>query len=191
MSNVRTALIKAGAEVGKIVPPTPDQPGSTLMPYRFDPKRPDLDKVTAVLNDVQNSGNNTVREQLHNWNSPGKYSAAGQINWPEREGQFNQAHILIQDATRGVARAERVATALQNAGAQVSAPICTKDGQVTLSVCYHTYAPKINDINLALDQCRNSPNIAVQESQQNEAARYAGAVEIDTRNEEKIKQITR
>ncbi|SFQ83115.1 relaxase/mobilization nuclease domain-containing protein [Hymenobacter arizonensis] len=184
MSNVRADLIKAGAKVGTIVPPTPGQPASTLMPYRFDPKTPDLEKVTKVLNDVQGAGNSTVREQVHTWNPFDKNSLVDRADWPEREGQFNQARILVQDATTGIARAEIIAADLRNAGAHVSELARMENGQVSFRVCYHTYVPAINDINFALDRCKNSLNVELQESTQDNTARYAGAVGVDMRQKE-------
>ncbi len=184
MSAVRAALREAGAGVGTIVPPTPGQLASTLMPYRFDPKMPELYKVITVLNDVQASRKSFVREQLHTWKSSGKHSSGDRVDWPEREGQFNQAHILIRDAKMGIARAERIATDLRNSGAYVSKPTNTEDGQVTFRVCYHTYVPAIDDINYTLDRCKNSPNIEVQESTWDNKARYAGAVGVEIRQQE-------
>ncbi|GGH91078.1 hypothetical protein GCM10011495_38380 [Hymenobacter frigidus] len=184
MSAVRAALIKAGAEVRAIVPPTPGQLASALLPYRFNPNMPNLEKATAVLNAVQASDTSIVREQVHAWNPSGKHSSADRADWPEREGQFNQAHILILDAKTGLARGERVAAELRNAGAYVSKPTCTEDGQVTLRVCYHTYVPAINNINSTLDRCKNSPNIEVQESTWDNTARYAGAVGVEMRQKE-------
>ncbi len=65
MSAVRADLTKAGAQVKANLSSTPGQLPSTLLPYRFDPKMPDLEKVTTVLNKAQASDNCTVREQVH------------------------------------------------------------------------------------------------------------------------------
>ena len=181
---VRAKLLKAGVEVNKIELLIPGQLSSAVLPYRFNPNMPSLEKVTAVLDTIQASDNSTVREQVHTWNPSGKHPFADRADWPEREGQFNHARILIQDAETGVARAERVTADLRDAGAYVSKPTRTEDGQVTIRVCYHTYVPAIDGINSTLDRCKNSPNIEVQESTRENTARYAGAVGVGMRQNE-------
>ena len=181
---VRAKLLKAGVEVNKIEALIPGQLGSMVLPYRFNPNMPSLEKITAVLDAVQASDNSTVREQVHSWNPSSKHSSADRADWPVREGQFNHARILIQDTETGVARAERVAANLRDAGAYVSKPTRTEDGQVTMRVCYHTYVPAIDSINSTLDRCKNSPNIEVQESTRQNTARYAGADGVEIRRKE-------
>lgn len=182
LSAVRAALITAGATVGEIVPPTAGRNVVALLPYSFDPAMTGLEKVTEVLGDVQASGNSKVQEQLHSWHQPNTSPGDESLNWPEREGQFNQARILIKNPNRGQTDAEAIAAGLRSAGAQVSEIKRDDQGQLVMQVTYHTHTPGIDAINEELDRAANkSTSIRMQESRENQRARYEGAETVTTR----------
>jgi hypothetical protein len=194
LRTVSTALVAAGASVDKIVPPTPGRNTVAILPYEFDPTLPSVGKITEVLNAVQAArtqatrpgqevSTSKVQEQLHPWHQPAKSRLADQLDWPEREGQFNQASILIRDAEAEQTRAERIAAALQNAGASVNEIKLDDKRYVTMQVSYHTCTPSIDAINKTLESVNNSPGIELQESRQNNNARYHGAVQVEQQKE--------
>lgn len=186
LSAVRAALITAGATVGEIVPPTAGRNVVALLPYSFDPAMTGLEKVTEVLGDVQASGNSKVQEQLHPWHQPNASSSSESLDWPEREGQFNQARILIKDPNRSQLDAEVIAAGLRSAGARVSEVKRDDQGQVVMQITYHTHAPGIDAINGELDRTANkSTNVEMQESKGNQQARYEGAKTVTTRQQGK------
>nr|GFD23166.1 hypothetical protein [Tanacetum cinerariifolium] len=68
---------------------------------------------------------------------------------------------------------------LRVAGAKVSEIKRNDEGHLVMRVSYHTYAPGINAINGALDRAAGkSAGAEVQESKQNQEARYEGAIQI-------------
>jgi hypothetical protein len=140
-----------------------------------------LEKVTTVLNNVQASAtakgqsDSKVQEQRCPWHELSKSATADQLSWPDRIGQFNQAHISINDPIAGQARAERLAADLRNAGANVSAITRDKEGCLLMQVSYHTHIPGIEKVNETLERASNSRGIGVQD------ARYTGAVHVAER----------
>jgi len=184
LNAVRAALLAAGATVGAIVPPIPGRHAVPLLPYSFDPATTSLAKVNQVLDDVQTAGNSKVQEQSHPLHQPTSAPKADNVQWPDREGQFNQAHVLIDDSTAGQARANTIANELRSVGASVGKIQRNEQGLVTMQVSYHTYATSIDAINNVLDSVNNSSSIEVQESQQNRDARYMGAVQVDIKQAE-------
>jgi len=192
LSRVQAALVAAGATVGEIVPPTTGRNKVALLPYSFDPTSTRLAEVNAVLHDVQtvydSEGNSTsrVKEQPHSWHQPGALPEADHLEWPAREGQFNQAQIVVDDPERGQARAERVAEALRQAGASVSEATRDNQGLLTLQVHYHTCAPTIDDIDTVLAQVADASvaGMEVEESLQNKDARLDGVILVASRQAE-------
>lgn len=179
LSAVRAALLKAGATLGEIVPPTPGRNRLAMLPYSFDPTKTSLGEVTKVLNDVQAVIGSKVQERPHPWHQPGIPVDDESLKWPDREGQFNQARILLKDPTQGHLDAEIIAAALRAAGAKVSEIKRNDQGHLVMRVSYHTCAPSINTINGALDRAAGkSMGAEVQESKQDQAARYEGAIEV-------------
>jgi hypothetical protein len=187
LTAVRVALLAAGATVGELVPPQEGKNSVAFLPYAFKPTMRGLDKVTTVLNDVQASAtakgesDSKVQEQRCPWHELSKSATADPLSWPDRTGQFNQAHISVNDPITGQARAERLAADLLNAGANVSAITRDKEGCFLLQVSYHTHLPGIEKINETLEGASNSRGIGVQESKQNNGARYTGAVHMAER----------
>jgi hypothetical protein len=184
LSAVRAALLQAGATVGEIVLPTPGRNEVALLPYAFDPTMSSVAEVTKVLNDARASGASEVQEQPHSWYQSSSSPETDHLNWPDRRGQFNHANILIRDADAGQRRAEKIAAALQSAGAHVSALTHDEQGHLTMQVSYHTYAPKIAEINKTLDGANNSLGIEVRESTPHKNARYSGALQVEQQKEE-------
>jgi Relaxase/Mobilisation nuclease domain len=193
LSMVRAALITAGATVGKVVPPTEGRNLVPLLAYSFDPASTRLAEINKVLSDVQaqyneqQSPTSKVQEQQHPWHQPGSAVAVDNLTWPEREGQFNHAQILVNDPVAGPARAKRIADDLRLAGASVGEITRGDQGVMTLQVHFHTCAPDTNDIGTALGRVVASAavGIQVQESQQNKDAHIAGMVLVETRQKEK------
>jgi hypothetical protein len=192
LSRVQAALVTAGATVGEIVPPTMGRNKVALLPYSFDPTSPQLVEVNAVLRDVQaacdSKGVSTsrVKEQPHSWHQPHALPEADHLEWPAREGQFNQAQIVVDDPVRGQARAERVAEELRRAGASVSEATRDNQGLLTMQVHYHTCAPTISDIDTVLAQVAGTSvaGLEVKESPQNKDARLDGVVLVAVRQAE-------
>ncbi|MGI4735323.1 MAG: relaxase/mobilization nuclease domain-containing protein [Janthinobacterium lividum] len=192
LSRVQAALIAAGATVGEIVPPTMGRNKVALLPYSFDPTSTRLAEVNAVLHDVQaaynSKGDSTsrVKEQPHSWHQPQALPEADHLEWPAREGQFNQAQIVVNDPVRGQARAERVAEELRRAGASVSEATRDNQGLLTMQVHYHTCAPTVSDIDTVLAQVAGTSvtGMEVKESLQNKDARLDGVVLVAVRQEE-------
>jgi hypothetical protein len=182
LTAVRAAMLAAGATVGELVPPQEGKNRVALLPYAFKPTMQGLEKVTTVLNDVQASvtakgkSDSRVQEQRCPWHELSKSTTADQLGWPNRAGQFNQAHISINDPITGQARAERLAATFLNAGANVSAITRDQKGCFLLQVSYHTHIPGIEKINEAFERASNSQGIGVQESKQNNGARFTGQV---------------
>jgi len=185
LSTVRVALLAAGATVGEIVPPTVGRNGVPLLPYSFDPTTTSLGKVSQVLDDVQVAGNSKVQERPYPWRQPASVPGADNMKWLDREGQFNQAHVLIDDSAAGHARANAIADDLRRAGARVSEVKRDAQGLLTMQVGYHTHTLGINVLNGVLDSANNSIGIKVQESQQNRDARYTGAVQVARQQKER------
>lgn len=178
LNAVRAALLAAGATVGELVPPIPGRQQVPLLPYSFDPATTSLAKVNQVLEDVRISGNSRVQEQQHPLHQPASLPKVDNVQWPDREGQFNQAHVLIDDSTAGQARANTIANELRSVGASVGEIQRDERGLVTMQVSYHTHAPSIDAINNVLESANNSSSIEVQESKQDKDARYMGAVQV-------------
>jgi hypothetical protein len=192
LSRVQAALVEAGATVGEIVPPATGRNKVALLPYSFDPTSTRLAEVNAVLRDVQAAydskgfSTSSVKEQPHSWHQPRTLPEADHLEWPAREGQFNQAQIVVDDPMRGQVRAERVAEALRRAGASVSESTRDNHGLLTMQVHYHTCAPTIGDIDTVLAQVAGTSvaGIEVKESPQNKDARLAGVILVALRQEE-------
>jgi hypothetical protein len=179
LSTVSAALLKAGATLGEIVPPTPGRNRLAMLPYSFDPTKTSLEEVTNVLNDVQAVIGSKVQERPHPWHQPGIPVDDESLQWPDREGQFNQARLLLKDPTQGYPDAEAIAADLRVAGAQVSEIKRNDEGHLVMRVSYHTYAPGINTINGVLDRAAGKlAGAEVQESKQDQAARYEGAIQV-------------
>lgn len=185
LSTVRAALLAAGATVGEIVPSTVGRNEVPLLPYSFDPTTTSLGKVSQVLDDVQVAGKSKVQEQPYPWRQPASVPGADNMKWPDREGQFNQAHVLINDSAAGQARANAIAGDLRRAGARVSEVKRDAQGLLTMQVDYHTHTLGIDVLNGVLDSANNSIGIKVQESQQNRDARYTGAVQVARQQKER------
>lgn len=185
LSAVRAALLAAGATVGEIVPPTVGRNGVPLLPYSFDPTTTSLGKVSQVLDDVQVAGKSKVQERPYPWRQPASVPGADNMKWLDREGQFNQAHVLIDDSAAGHARANAIADDLRRAGARVSEVKRDAQGLLTMQVGYHTHTLGIDVLNGVLDSANNSIGIKVQESQQNRDARYTGAVQVARQQKER------
>ncbi|MGI4736060.1 MAG: relaxase/mobilization nuclease domain-containing protein [Janthinobacterium lividum] len=179
LSAVRAALLKAGANVGEPVPPTPGRNMVALLPYSFDPTQLSLEAVNRVLNNVHALTDSKVQERPHTWHQPGMSAGNEPLDWPEREGQFNQAHILMKDLNRGQPDAEVIAADFRKAGAHVSEIKRDDRGHLVIQVSYHTYAPGIDTINKTLESAASkSTGVEVQESKQNHDARYEVAIQI-------------
>ena len=187
---VRAALVTAGAIVGEIVPPTEGRNLVPLLAYSFDPASSKLAEINEVLNDVQalydKAGFPTskVQEQQHPWHQPRGAVEANVLKWPEREGQFNQAQILVNESVTGQTRANRIAEDLRMAGASVGGITRGDQGVLTLQVHFHTCAPGTDAIARVLGRVTVSAGIAVQESQQNKDAHIGGMVLLATRQNE-------
>jgi hypothetical protein len=179
LSAVRAALLKAGATVGEPVPPTPGRNRVALLPYSFDPTQPSLEAVNSVLNNVHALTDSKVQERPHPWHQPGMSAGNELLDWPEREGQFNQAHILVKDPNRGQPDAEAIAADFRKAGAHVSEIKRDDQGHLVILVSYHTYAPGIDTINKAIESSASkSTGAEVRESKQNQEARYEVANQV-------------
>jgi hypothetical protein len=179
LSAVRAALLKAGATVGEPVPPTPGRNMVALLPYSFDPTQTSLEAVNRVLNDVHTLTDSKVQERPHPWHQPGMSAGNELLDWPEREGQFNQAHILIKDPDLGQPEAEAIAADFRKAGAHVSKIKRDDQGHLVIPVSYHTYAPGIDMINKAIESSASkSTGAEVRESKQNQEARYEVANQV-------------
>jgi hypothetical protein len=163
-----------------------------LLPYSFDPTSPQLAEVNAVLRDVQGAcdskgvSTSRVKEQPHSWHQPRALPEADHLEWPAREGQFNQAQIVVDDPVRGQARAERVAEELRRAGASVSEVTRDNQGLLIMQVHYHTCAPTISDIDTVLAKVVGTSvaGLEVKESPQNKDARLDGVVLVAVRQAE-------
>jgi hypothetical protein len=179
LSAIRAALLKAGATAGETVPPTLGRNLVALLPYSFDPTQPSLEAVNRILNEVHALTDSKVQERPHPWRQPGMSAGNESLDWPEREGQFNQAHILLKDPGRGQPDAEVIAADLRKAGANVSEIKRDDQGHRVIQVSYHTYAPGIDTINKALESAASkSTSVEVQESKQNQDARYEVAIQV-------------
>jgi hypothetical protein len=155
-----------------------------MLPYSFDPTKTSLEGVTKVLNDVQAVTGSKVQERPHAWHQPGIPVDNESLKWPDQEGQFNQARILLKDPTRAHPDAEAIATDLRAVDAKVSEIKRNDQGQLVIHVSYHTHAPGINTINETLDRAAGkSTGAEVQESKQDQAARYEGAIEVTMKQE--------
>jgi hypothetical protein len=192
LSNVRAALVKVGATVGEVVPPAAAGSTVALLAYSFDPASTRLDEVNKLLLQVeascfgQKGRTGMVREQLHPWHQPGVLPEADSLKWPEREGQFNQAQILVTDPVRGQERAGNVAKALRGAGATVSETTRDDQGRFTMQVCYHTCTPTINDIDTVLAKVAAPAllGMEVKETEQHKEARLSGIMVVAERQKE-------
>jgi hypothetical protein len=185
LSAVRAALLQAGATIGEEVPPASGRDVVALLPYAFDPTLNSVVEISKVLNAVQASGSSKVQEQPHRWYQSSNSLELDHLKWPEREGQFNRAHVLIDDPAAGQARATTIADELRRAGASVSEIKRDVQGFVTIQVSYHTHAPDIKAINSVLDRAaaKQSLGIEVKETQQQKDARYDGATWVAAQKE--------
>lgn len=178
MERVRAALSGAGANVEAVVPPTRENKDATLA-YSYDPLDKKLPEINVVLANVNKAQPSMVKEEPHSLHyagiTPNAHDIAKQ-DWPARAGQFNKAHIVVDDFDqRGQGRAEAVKTAFVQEGAVVGEAKKDGHGHVELDVTYHTHSPNIEKINRTLDQAGNTPGIEVQESSTDRSARYQGA----------------
>jgi len=180
MERVRTALQNAGASVEAVVPPTRDNKDATLA-YSYDPLDKNLPKINEVLANVHRAKPSMIQEEPHSMHYAGITPNAHEISkrdWPEREGQFNKAHIVVDDFDqRGTSRAEAVKKAFTQEGAVVGEVKKDGHGHVELDVTYHTHSPNIEKINRTLDQAGNTPGIEVRELDTDRSARYQGAID--------------
>jgi hypothetical protein len=138
-----------------------------------------LEAVNSVLNNVHALTDSKVQERPHPWHQPGMSAGNELLDWPEREGQFNQAHILVKDPNRGQPDAEAIAADFRKAGAHVSEIKRDDQGHLVILVSYHTYAPGIDTINKAIESSASkSTGAEVRESKQNQEARYEVANQV-------------
>lgn len=177
---VQAALAKAGAATEAIVPPSRDNPSATLA-YSYDPQGKQLWAVNEVLHKVEASQPSMIKEEPHSLRYAGITPNSHEIerrDWPEREGQFSKAHIVVDDADqKGQGRAERIKTDLGNAGVSVGEVKKDGHGHVELDVTYHSHSPNIEQINNTLDKAGNSLGIEVRELDTDRTARYQGAID--------------
>ncbi|MDF7815263.1 pentapeptide repeat-containing protein [Hymenobacter sp. YC55] len=177
---VRGALVTAGATVESVVPASRDNKEATLA-YSYDPQGPKLAAVNEVLQNVEKAQPSMIREEPHSMHYAGIKPNTHEIpkqDWPEREGQFNKANIVVDDFDkRGVARAENIKGDLTKEGAVVGEVKKDGHGHVEMNVTYHTHTPNIDRINSTLDRAGNSPGIEVQETATDRSARYQGAID--------------
>ena len=180
---VRESMVSAGAQVGKVIPSDRDHAEASL-PYAFDPRGPHLATVNVVLHDVHTAQPSRVVEEPHSQHFAGIVANTHQIarqDWPEREGQFAHAHIVIDDADqKGTARAGRVREAFGGEGVVVGEAKKDGHGHVEMDVSYHTHSPNIEKINNTLDKAGNTAGIEVQESAVDRSARYRGAQDVES-----------
>ena len=178
---VSESMVAAGAQVGAIIPSTRDHSEASL-PYAFDPRGAHLATVNVVLHDVHTAQPSRVVEEPHSQRFAGIVANTHEIpkqDWPEREGQFAKAHIIIDDADhKGEARAGRVREAFGGGGVVVSEAKKDGHGHVEMDVSYHTHSPNIEKINNTLDKAGNTAGIEVQESSVDRSARYQGANDL-------------
>lgn len=195
LSNIGVALVKAGATVGEVEAPTAGQKTSALLTYSFDPASPRLDEVNHVLREIQAScfrkdadtgkyiRTGKMQEQPHPWHQPGTVPEADRLQWPEREGQFNQAQILVDDPVRGQVRAEAVANDLRAVGAIVGEVTRDDHGLLTLQVHYHTHAPSVEDIHDVFIKVARTASMELKESAQDLETRKDGIITLALRQE--------
>lgn len=180
MDMVRTALMTAGANVEQVVPSSRDNKAATLN-YSYDPQSEHLPKINKVLRDVETARPSMIQEEPHSLHHAGIKPNTHEIPqnyWPEREGQFNKAHIIVDDFDHtGNGRAERIKSELVKDGAIVGEVKKDGHGHVEMDVSYHTHAPKIDDINTTLDRAGSANGIEVQELSTDRSARYQGAID--------------
>jgi hypothetical protein len=192
LSRVRAGLVAAGATVGEIVPPTLGRHTAALLAYSFDPASTKLEEVNQVLRAAQaacdSNGVSTskVQERQHPWHQPGVFPDADALKWPEREGQFNQAQILVDDPVRGQLRADKVANELRSVGASVSTIKRDNQGRLSMRVRYHTCTPHVDAIDTVLAKvaASSATGIEVKESPQNKDARWDGVMLVAMRQKE-------
>lgn len=180
MEMVRGALLSAGASVEALVPSGRDNREATLA-FSYDPQDPQLPAINKVLQDVHASQPSMIKEEPHSLHYAGIRPNTHEIerrDWPEREGQFSKAHIVVDDADqKGQARAENIKGELGNAGAVVGEVQKDGHGHVELKLTYHSHSPHIDQINSTLDKAGNSPGIEVRELDPDRTARYQGAID--------------
>ena len=181
MEMVRVALVGAGASVETVVPSTRDNQQATLN-YAYNPGDKNLPGISKVLSDVQASQPSMIKEEPHSRHFNGITANEHEIekkDWPERQGQFNRATIVVDDVNgRGDKRAEAVKDAFMREGAIVSEPKKDGHGHVALDVTYHTHSPNIEKINTTLDQAGAADGIEVREQASDRSARYQGANDL-------------
>lgn len=181
MELVRGALLTSGATVGNVVRSNEDNKAATLT-YSFDPQSPDLEKINKVLTDVHTAKPSMIQEEPHSMHQAGIKPHSHEIpreHWPEREGQFNKAHIVVDDFdSTGKGRAENIKGDLAKEGAIVSEVKKDGHGHVEMDVTYHTHSPNIDKINNTLEGAANSNGIEVQETSTDRSARYQGAIDL-------------
>ena len=192
MERVRGALQTAGANVEPVVPPTRENKDATLA-YSYDPLDKHLPEINTVLANVHKAQPSMIKEEPHSLHYAGITPNAHEIpkqDWPEREGQFNKAHIVVDDFDqKGFGRAENIKGDLGQAGAVIGEVKKDGHGHVEMDITYHTNAPNIDQINRTLDRAGNSPGIEVQESGTDRSARYQGAIDqLQTKGTEKERE---
>ena len=187
LAQVRQALLEAGLTLGPVEPARAGQPAQ--LAYAFSPQQADLTLVMAKLDGVQAAPKTWVLEAPHELQLPsgkGRGHAVPHDQWPDREGQFNQAQLEIDNADqRAASRADRLRHDLK-AQDVLFGPVQTDaQGSLSFEMRYHTHAPNIEAISLTLLRAKDAVGINVRESKQQERARYSGLAAVTAREESK------
>ncbi|MBT2557948.1 relaxase/mobilization nuclease domain-containing protein [Hymenobacter sp. ISL-91] len=188
-------LDKNGFTTQEIIPPAPGLSSPYMVLFSYSPTDTQLDKINKILHVVQQSGIDTIREAPHLALTLDRAKPVEQAmaDWEEREGQHNQACIVVNDTTKkGQEKAERIQQELKKVGVgKVGEIINDGYGQLKIDVHYHTHAPTIKMINHTLDGAALMDGVQVQESDNALRARKLGQDCVREKNEALLKEITK
>lgn len=153
LDRCRAYLEKAGITVNEPVPASAGQ--RARLDYCFNVAQGDQAEIAVRLNQVQNVAGTYVQESPHGLHDPTADLvglAVARKQWPEREGQFNQA-LLVFDRQNPASPllAETYKAMLLADGAAVGKVLDNGQGQLELPVHYHTHAPGSAEVLVSLD----------------------------------------
>lgn len=174
LAHWHSVLAQAGVLVGQVVAAEPGR--LARLDYCFPVPQLGLGAISAHLNILQYRENAQIYEAphpLHAQAAPTFGHDVPRSQWLQREGQFNQARIVVNGVDPGEKQAEIIRTKLRDGGASVS----TRDdyGNLELLVTFHTHADKIEKLNAMLDGAALLKGVELRETSQQRDMRYLGA----------------
>ncbi|WP_223654258.1 DUF5712 family protein [Hymenobacter psoromatis] len=171
LDRCRTYLEKAGITVNEPVPSSAGQ--KARLDYCFNVEQADQAEIAVRLNHVQGMAGTYLQESPHALHDPTADLvglAVTRRQWPEREGQFNQA-LLVFDLQNP--DSPRLADVYKNMlladGASVGKVLDNGRGQLELPVHYHTHSPGSGEIEITFNAITLSKGEVRQSAQASEA----------------------